>query len=83
MKSPSCTQDAEVLWNIALIEENFKRIADNISFTWGYPECKEYMLRLVMDSRDGERHGFHQDVMQNIMNLIQLYQDQFEGGYAG
>ena len=47
-------------------------IRDRVDSTWGHPECLDYLLRLLLNNRNGERHGFSLAVTKEILILIDL-----------
>ena len=47
-------------------------IRDRVDASWGRPECLDYLLRLLLNNRNGERHGFSLAVTKEILILIDL-----------
>ena len=47
-------------------------IRDRVDESWGHPECLDYLLRLLLNNRNGERHGFSLSVTKEILILIDL-----------
>ena len=54
-------------------------IRDRVDSTWGHPECLDYLLRLLLNNRNGERHGFSLAVTKEILILIDLIAAEAEG----
>ena len=51
-------------------------IAQEISRTWGSPECPAYLDRLLRDNRDGERRGFTLHAVRELLFLIDLQESR-------
>lgn len=62
--------------NLETIRSFSKRIFNNISGTWGYKECEDYMNNLLNDNPDGIRQGFPPEVGYAIMNLLRQHQEE-------
>ena len=54
-------------------------IRDRVDSTWGHPECLDYLLRLLLNNRNGERHGFSLAVTKEILILIDLIAAEADG----
>ena len=54
-------------------------IRDRVDESWGHPECLDYLLRLLLNNRNGERHGFSLAVTKEILILIDLIAAEAEG----
>lgn len=78
------TQDYTEL--LAALRDRLPRIADRIQAVWGYPECDQYLNRLIIDDR-GNRQGFPADVLTLLLRLSVMHASQFsilaEQRYAG
>jgi len=57
--------------DLSPLEENFPRLATEISAFWGSPTCFEQLQDLLMDSRGG-RKGFPADVYSDLSFLLTL-----------
>jgi hypothetical protein len=55
------------------LEQEFARIADQITLMWGYPELDTFLARLCIDDR-GNRKGFPRPVMDELLFLTLLHQ---------
>lgn len=53
-----------------VIQEHHPRIAESILLLWGHEECRIFLNRLIMDSRDGQRQGFSPFVAGAILHLL-------------
>jgi hypothetical protein len=49
------------------------RIAAALKLYWGEPEFVPYVENLLQDTRDGERKGFHGDVVIALQNLLERH----------
>lgn len=54
-------------------------IAQEISRTWGSPECPAYLDRLLRDNRDGERRGFTLHAVRELLFLMDLQENRLAG----
>ena len=54
-------------------------IRDRVDSTSGHPECLDYLLRLLLNNRNGERHGFSLAVTKEILILIDLIAAEADG----
>jgi len=57
---------------ITRLEQEFPRIAEAIVLLWGNPEMDVYFTKITVDER-GDREGFPQDVMSDILMLTTLH----------
>ena len=55
-------------------------IRDRVDASWGRPECLDYLMRLLLNNRNGERHGFSLAVTKEILILIDLMAAEKESG---
>ena len=65
---------------LSAVERHHSRIANTIRTLWGYPECGNYINKLIMAGGDGmgqSRVGFHQDAVQAMLALSDLHDGQF------
>jgi hypothetical protein len=56
-----------------LLAESHPRVFKQLQMTWGHEHCREILLGLLSDSRDGVRHGFKQEVAVEIVNLLKTH----------
>lgn len=49
------------------------RIAAALKLYWGEPEFVPYVENLLNDTRDGERKGFHGDIVIALQNLLERH----------
>jgi hypothetical protein len=52
--------------------EEFPRLMEKISSTWGSPACLEYLHHLLLDNKGGLREGFELGIASDILLLIHL-----------
>jgi len=52
--------------------EEFPRLMEKISSTWGGPACLEYLHHLLLDNKGGLRQGFELGIASDILLLIHL-----------
>ncbi len=65
---------------LQVVELHHNRIAKSIRSLWGYPECSQYIAKLIMDGgyREGHaRMGFNQEAAQAMMVLADLHDTEF------
>jgi hypothetical protein len=58
---------------ISAIEQKFPRLAESVTLMWGDKDFQPYVDKLVVDDR-GDREGFPQDVMQELLFLSQMHE---------
>jgi hypothetical protein len=51
--------------------EQYQHLVKNLALGWGYPECEQYLAKLVIDER-GNRRGFSMQVMDELLFLCDL-----------
>jgi hypothetical protein len=56
------------------LEKNFPRIVEKLSMLWGHEGIIAFLSHLLIDDR-GDRHGFTDEVMAEIMFLTNLCED--------
>ncbi|MGA8862808.1 MAG: hypothetical protein WBM09_07600 [Gallionella sp.] len=56
---------------------HYPRIAVKIKALWGTKECRDLLMSLLNDSRDGKRAGFPVSVGQTIMALLNDHDAKF------
>ncbi len=56
-----------------LLEQQFPRVFEKVVQLWGTPAMEPYFNELMMDSRDGKRKGFPQDVASEVLRLSLVY----------
>ena len=68
-----------LLEELAYIDNGkWERIATPIYVLWGSPECYRYLWNLMFDSRDGQRAGFPERVLQIITQLSIEHADYYD-----
>ena len=60
-----------------LVRESHPHIARRIELLWGHIETHDYIMSLFMDTRDGQRKGFSQEVAKALMLLVHIHGDLF------
>lgn len=68
---------------LQVVELYHKRIANTIKTLWGYPECSDYINKLIMAGGDGMGHariGFNQEAVTAMMELVGLHEAEFGTG---
>ena len=55
----------------------YPRIAVKIKALWGTKECRDLLMSLLNDSRDGKRSGFPVSVGQTLMALLTDHDAKF------
>lgn len=55
----------------------YPRIAVKIKTLWGTKECRDLLMSLLNDSRDGKRAGFPVSIGQTIMALLTDHDAKF------
>ena len=56
---------------------HYPRIAVKIKALWGTQECRDLLMSLLNDTRDGKRAGFPVSVGQTIMALLNDHDAKF------
>lgn len=62
---------------IERLSEEYPRIAKRIVATWGTQDCRDYMMSLINDSRDGNRQGFQKDTASTIMTILDIHDRKY------
>lgn len=57
--------------------EDYPHIARQLTRDWGHAEALDYLYGLVKDGRNGTRHGFPLEVMEEIVLLIRLLEEGY------
>jgi hypothetical protein len=68
------------------IEQHHPRVAKSIRAIWGYPECSDYIQKLIMNGGDGmgqTRMGFNKDAAAAMMVLSGLHDAEFGAKESG
>lgn len=55
---------------LGYIASSYPRIHEKIVHTWGTEECRNYLMNLINDSRDGSRQGFSPLIGKEIVLLL-------------
>lgn len=56
-----------------LIKKEYPRIGNILELFWGLEEFNTYIIRLMNDTRDGNRQGFSKEVGWAIFRLSQRH----------
>lgn len=59
---------------ITELEEKYPRIVEKMLLLWGHDGLAPYLGHLLIDER-GDRHGFSEEIMAEIMFLDTLHED--------
>jgi uncharacterized protein len=57
---------------VCALERQFPKIVTSLTVLWGDRDLQPYLDKLVVDDR-GDREGFPQDVMQELLFLSRLH----------
>lgn len=57
--------------------EDYPHIAKQLTRDWGHAEALDYLYSLVKDRRNGTRHGFPLEVMEEIVLLIRVLEEGY------
>ena len=57
--------------------EDYPHITTQLSRNWGHAEAIDYLYSLVNDRRNGTRHGFPLEVMEEIVLLIRILEEGY------
>lgn len=60
-----------------LLESCHPHLSKKISMLWGSIECRNAMLTLIIDTRDGKRQGFDKPVASEIIQALKAHDEQF------
>ena len=55
----------------------YPHIANKINDLWGTAECRQLLVSLLADSRDGKRAGFPPSVASEIFKMLKQHDIQF------
>ncbi|WP_210546732.1 hypothetical protein [Rhodoferax sp. PAMC 29310] len=69
-------RQAKIDHEFGILRKHHARIADSIQLFWGYPECDEFIQKLLFNPGDEfvrARAGFKPEVLEAIMNLSSLH----------
>lgn len=58
--------------NLAIVREQFARIADRIEATWGAQTCEDYLVKLIVSDRE-RREGFPVQIFMAILRLHNMH----------
>ena len=61
----------------ASLSAAFPHIVKIIDVLWGSKECQQYLLKLILDTRDGSRAGFPYSAFKDIGQLIVIHDELF------
>lgn len=56
-----------------MLEQNHPHIIETIGLYWGNVECRDYILYLLNDSRDGIRNGFEFKTASELIFLLNVH----------
>ncbi|WP_121241876.1 hypothetical protein [Sulfurisoma sediminicola] len=59
--------------------DSYPHITHRIESLWGTKECRNFLLELISDSRDGKRQGLPPDVAKEIILVLQHHDAEFPG----
>lgn len=65
--------------NLSIIKNSHPHLAAGLVVRWGSVEFEPYAMKLVFDSRDGQRQGFSIKVISAILGLIQTHHKEHPG----
>ena len=68
----SNTRTSPALRSDACGLERLPHVMNKVCLMWGQPECDDYINRLMMDSRDGNRAGLPWEAAQELLFLAEL-----------
>lgn len=60
-----------------ILRQYYPHIFHSIRKLWGTKECREYMLELVLDTRNDTRRGFMLEAMKAIFFLLSEHDAYF------
>lgn len=58
--------------------QQIAHVRDEIARTWGTPECRDYMNRLLRDNRNGERQRFSLSTGNELLFLLDILQERLD-----
>jgi len=59
--------------------DSYPHITHRIESLWGTKECRNFLLELISDSRDGQRQGLPPNVAKEIILVLQHHDAEFPG----
>ena len=68
----SNTRTSPALRSDACGLERLPHVVNKVCLLWGQPECDDYINRLMMDSRDGNREGLPWEAALELLFLAEL-----------
>ena len=60
-----------------LVNSKFPHIGEKLEWLWGYEEFSKYIIKLINDSRDGEREGLPREIASALIRLIAIHDEMF------
>ena len=60
------------------LEQQYARILENLVLLWNSPRIEGYFFELMVDTRNGSRHGFPKDVAHDIMAMQTAYHNKHQ-----
>ena len=76
VSKPPASDEEEKQCALEVVRRHHARIATTLNSIWAYPECGDYLQRLVFDGADRAdqiRDGFKPEVLDAILVLAQLH----------
>jgi len=62
---------------MTIISEKLPHIQRKIDVMWGTQSCRDYLMTLVSDNRDGQRKGFSMDLINEIIAVLDKHDVDF------
>lgn len=59
------------------LKKRHPHIAKKVETLWGSKECRDYIMHILKDSRDGKRAGFDFSVAGELLKLIAKHDELF------
>lgn len=59
------------------LKQKHPHIMKKVEAMWGTKECRDYLMHLIKDSRDGARAGFDFTVASSILQLLIRHDELF------
>jgi hypothetical protein len=60
-----------------MLKNQFPRVYNEIESKWGSRAGRDYLMSLIMDSRDGDRKGFPAEVAEEIIMILKQHDKEF------
>ena len=60
-----------------LLKDRFPRISNRLTEIWGSKECREELIKLITDTRNGTRQGFPPDIAAAIIRILSMHDAEF------